>query len=54
MIDLETYKQIKLLQKQGHTFTYITMFLELEDHVVRAAIESKNYAEFTEKTLQVL
>ncbi len=55
MIDEETYKEIKGLHKQSHTFRYITMFLEIEDdELVKQVLRSKDYAEFTEKSLQVL
>lgn len=53
MIDSETFKEIKMLQKQGHTFTYITMALDVEDDVVKVAINSGNYADF-EKAMQVV
>jgi hypothetical protein len=53
MIDQPTFKEIKMLHSQGHTFTFITMSLELEDEVVKIAINSRNYAEF-EKALQVV
>jgi hypothetical protein len=50
MIDEPTFKEIKMLHSQGHTLTFITMSLELEDETVEAVLKSKNYAEYT-KTL---
>jgi hypothetical protein len=46
MIDEPTFKEIKQLHSQGHTFTFITMFLELGDEVVKTALKARNYAEY--------
>jgi len=53
MIDEQTYKDIKLYQKQGHSFTYITMALELEDDTVKIAMNTHSYAEF-EQAMQAV
>jgi hypothetical protein len=50
MIDQPTFKEIKMLHSQGHTFTFITMSLDLEDETVEAVLQSKSYAEYERPT----
>jgi hypothetical protein len=54
MIDEQTFKNIKQLQREDHSPTYIAMWLELEDGIIEAALRAKNYAEFTEESMSVL
>ena len=53
MIDKQTYEDIKQKQREGHTFTYITMALDLDDDIVKIVMDTKNYAEFEQSMQEI-
>ena len=53
MIDQSAYNEIKQKQREGHTFTYITMALDLDDDIVKIAMNTKNYVDFEQSMQEI-